>query len=138
MKKYVYILILIPFLSAQCSDKGVDIDCGCESEGVVASLNEAPAILSKVNPNSTDRLFYIELDEVEPNSKYFSTLTSCDSFSFNDVIFQNETKVLISGEVKPICTQDLVRIGSSPIVISKIEVINDDKDNLYLIKTRVQ
>jgi hypothetical protein len=126
MKKYIYLLVLIPFLSAQCSDKGLDMDCGCDSSRFIKFLSEATATLQKAgfDPTSPDRKFYIYLDEVDSNAEYFSTLSSCDSLSFVDPIFQTGTRVRITGEIKPVCTNPLVRIGSSPIIISKIEVIN--------------
>lgn len=124
MKKYVYILILIPFLSAQCSDDSVEQDCGCSSSRLVASISDLPAILSKVNPTLPDRQFFIFLDSTERNGDYSTFLISCDSLSFADPIFQDSTRISISGEVKPHCSDPIIKIGNNDIVISNIEVIN--------------
>jgi hypothetical protein len=124
MKKYIYVLILIPFLSAQCSDDSVEQDCGCKSLRTVASLNDAPAILREVNPTLPGRQFNIYLDSIETNGDYSSFLISCDSLSFTDPIFQDSTRISISGEVKPHCSYPIIKVGNSTIVISNIEVIN--------------
>lgn len=119
----------MPLLAAQCSDTGIESDCGCNSLSVVKSLNEATATIRKVDPTSTNKYFYIYLDELESNAGYFSTLSSCDSLLFNNEVFQEETKIRITGEIKPICSNAHIKVGSSPIVITKIEVIEVNSDN---------
>ncbi len=126
MKKYIYLFVLIPFLSAQCSEDNVEQDCGCSSLRVVASIADVPAILSKVNPTLPDRRFFIFLDSTERNGDYSTFLISCDSLSFTDPIFQDSARISISGEVKPHCSYPIIKVGNSTIVISNIEVIADN------------
>ena len=73
MRKMIYVFVLMPLLASQCSDDEVDSDCGCNSLSVVKSLNEATATIRKIDPTSTDKYFYIYLDEFESNAEYIFT-----------------------------------------------------------------
>jgi hypothetical protein len=129
MKKVICFFMLMPLFATQCSDSEVNSDCGCNSLSVVKLLNDATATIRRIDPTSTDKHFYIYLDEFESNAEYFSTLSSCDSLLFNNDNFQEETKIRISGEIKPVCSNTHIKIGSSPVVITKIEILEVDSDN---------
>jgi len=122
MKKINVVFLLGSLALSQCSKDAVESSCGCNSAFTVKVLTDAKATIHKNDPDLNDKLFSISLDQVEPNAKYFSTLISCDSMIFNDSKFQDGTKIVFTGEVKPICSNPNIKVGSSPVVVKKIEV----------------
>lgn len=115
----------MPLIASQCSNGDLESDCGCNSASVVKTLNDATATIHKIDPTSADKYFYIYLDEFESNAGYFSTLNSCDSLVFKNDDFQEGSRILITGEIKPTCSKSNIKLGSSPVVIKKIEVITN-------------
>ncbi|MBX2965146.1 MAG: hypothetical protein KF845_03305 [Cyclobacteriaceae bacterium] len=120
-KSIVFVLFASLLMAFDCSNDSPSRDCGCDSKTVVRFLNEAKGTVW--SSSALGAYFNIYLDEVEPNAGHFRMVTTCNSLLLGTGDLQEGTRVRISGEVKGICSEPHIKIGSSPVVIKEIEVI---------------
>jgi hypothetical protein len=118
---------MLPFWAIQCTnDENVknETECGCNGSLVVKNIVNAKATIHLTDSTSLIKSYEIYLDDIEPNANYFSTLTPCDSSVFSKGHYHNGQKIFITGEIKSICTDPNTKLGSSAVVIKKIEVVS--------------
>jgi len=116
----------MPFWAIQCTnDENVKkgTDCGCNGTIVVKSLISAKATIHLIDSTSSIKYYELYLDSIESNQNYSSTLSQCNFLFFSNVRFKDGKKMLITGEIKSICSDPKIKIGSNAVILTKIEAV---------------
>lgn len=126
MKKLIILIVLLPILLSQCSNKEpVVTDCGCSSSKTIKSFEDINATVVINDPSTNEKAIELSKNDLDSNAEYFATLIPCDTNLLKSSDYQEGTIIKISGLIKPICTRPEIKIGASPVKITKINIVKN-------------